>query len=248
MRIERTMHPDWLSNSWLVVDDDHRSAVLVDTGGPFEPLRRIIEESKLELTHVLCTHHHYDHVAHNQDYRALSGCAVCGHASERELFPGGLDVELADGDELVSGDLHVRALHLPGHTRGQLGFLVNERAVFTGDTMFRGSVGGTRGPAHTTFEDLRTSIMEGLMSLPMQTDVYPGHMECTTIEREWNENPFVRAWRGVDPTSSAACRAFDRPAELLLSARDYDGGTKCWVRFDDGTLDLVPGSRVERAT
>jgi len=89
--------------------------------------------------------------------------------------------------------------------------------------------------------------MEVLMQLPADTPVHPGHTEPTTIGREWEDNPFVRAWRGVDAPTTRRCKAFGRAATLLLDARDYDGGRKCWVAFDDGTLDVVPGSRVERS-
>ena len=74
---------------------------------------------------------------------------------------------------------------------------------------------------------------------------HPGHMESTTVGREWQENPFVRLWRGLDAEGSTPCTAVGDPATLLLSAPDYDGGTKCWVRFDTGKLDIVPGSRVQ---
>jgi len=247
MIIEKTMSEGWLSNSWLVADRAGGHAVLIDTGGPMEPLVRRIEELRVTLTHVLCTHHHIDHVQHNDAWRSRFDCPVCGHASERQLF-GGLDVELADGDELVSGGLHIRALHTPGHTRGMLAFLVNERCVFTGDTLFRGTVGGTRAPGHTTFDDLRRSIMEVLMRLPPSTTVHPGHTDPTTIGEEWERNPFIRLWRGVERPTERPCLAFGQPATLLLRARDYDGGSKCWVRFDEGNaLEVVPGSQVHEA-
>ena len=158
---------------------------------------------------------------------------------------GDLDIQLQDGDELKTGDLHIRAVHVPGHTLGQLSFLVNEERIFTGDTLFRRTIGGTRGPGHTTFEDIQHSIMEVLMRFPKEMPVHPGHTDPTTIGEEWGENPFIRLWRGVDTPSEKRCTAFGRPATLLLEAEDYDGGTKCWVRFDEGDkLDIVPGSQV----
>jgi len=242
--VERSMSPGWLSNTWLVADEPGGQAVLIDTGGPEAPILAKVEELGLTVTHALCTHHHVDHVVHNGLYKERLGCAVCGHRRERELF-GELDVELEDGDELVVGGLRIRALHIPGHTLGQLAFLVNDERVFTGDTLFRGSVGGTRGPGHTTFDDLQRSIMDVLLELPGETEVYPGHMDPTTIAREREENPFVRVWRGLDEPARDRCAAFGQPATLLLRADDYDGGTKCWVRFDaDGREDVVPGSRV----
>lgn len=239
----RTMHPRWLSNTWLVADREGGHAVVVDTGGPWQEIIARIEAWRVTVTHVLCTHHHHDHVEHNVDYRERYGCPVCGHRKERAWF-GDLDVELEDGAEIASGDLRIRAMHVPGHTVGQLAFLVDEREVLTGDTLFRGSVGGTRAPGHTTYEDLRHSIMDSLLRLRPDTVVRPGHMESTTIGREWEENPFVRHWRGLDPSLDERCIAYGEPATLLVRAADYDGGTKCIVRFDDGRHDVVPGSRV----
>ena len=244
MLVFHTRDSRWLSNSWLVADREGGHAVLIDTGGPIEPILERIREWRVTPTHVLCTHHHPDHVMHNQDYRAEFGCPVCGHRDESELF-GDLDHEMVDGEEIRSGDLHIRALHVPGHTLGQLAFLVDEAEVFTGDTLFEGSVGGTRGRGHTTYEDLQHSIMEVLMRLPKETVVRPGHMEVSTIEREWKDNPFVRYWRGVGETTERRCRALGVDGVLLIEAEDYDGGTKCLVRFDDGHVDVVPGSRVE---
>jgi glyoxylase-like metal-dependent hydrolase (beta-lactamase superfamily II) len=245
MIIERTMDSHWLSNSYLVADKPGGHAVLIDTGGPTGPILQKVQVLRLTVSHVLCTHHHVDHIVHNADYKSRFGCLICGHRKEREVF-GGLDRELEDGDELVTGGLHIRALHVPGHTEGQLAFLVNEERVFTGDTLFRQSVGGTRAPGHATFAELQHSIMDVLMRLPRDTAVHPGHTDPTTIGEEWEQNPFIRAWRGLDASAEERCLAFGLPAALLLRTRDYDGGTKCWVRFDDGNrLDVVPGSRVE---
>ncbi len=245
MIITRTMNDDYLSNTWLVGDREGGHAVLIDSGGPTGPILEAIEQNRLTLTHVLCTHHHIDHVQFNDEYTSRFGCRVCGHRAETELF-GGLDVALDDGDELVTGGLHVRALHVPGHTVGQLSFLLNEKRVFTGDTLFKGSIGGTMAPGHTTFEDIRNSLMDVLMRLPKEMPVHPGHMEETTIGHEWETNAFIRAFRGADTVTERRCTAFGRPATLLLDAPDYDGGRKCWVRFDEGNrLDIVPGSQVQ---
>jgi hydroxyacylglutathione hydrolase len=242
--VERSMHPRWLSNTYLVADGPGGHAVIIDGGAPTGPILKKVEALRSKVTHLLCTHHHVDHVAHNGEYKSRFDCPVCGHGLERDQF-GGLDRELRDGDELVSGDLRIRAMHIPGHTVGQVAFLINDDHVFTGDTLFRGTVGGTRAPGHGSFEELRHSVLEVLMSLPPRTAVHPGHSEPTTIGEEWDNNPFIRVWRGLDPATERRCMAFEKPATLLLRARDYDGGTKCWVRFDEGErLDVVPGSRV----
>jgi hydroxyacylglutathione hydrolase len=251
MIVERSISEGWLSNSWLVADRPGGRAVVIDPGAPPGHLRRTIAAQGLRPTHVLLTHHHPDHVLHAGELRSAYDCEVLGHGAERELFADAgcpLDRELADGEELRTGELRLRALHIPGHTRGQLAFVVNEALVFTGDTLFRGSVGGTRGRGHGTFEELRRSILEVLLTLPEGLVVHPGHGDSTTIGHELAHNPFVRAWRGAELPAPRACSALGRQAQLLLEARDYDGGTKCWVRFEDGSEDVVPGSRVGAPT
>ncbi len=246
MIVEKSMDPTWLSNTWLVADRPGGHGVLIDTGGPTEPILARIRELDLTVRHALLTHHHIDHVAYSDVYRKELGTETYAHVDEAELFGSGLQHELQSDALLEVGDLTIKALHIPGHTKGQLAFVVNDERVFTGDTLFKGSVGGTRGPGHSTFADLRRSIMEVLMNLPHTYEVHPGHTDPTTIGAEWEHNPFVRAWRADldEPLQGTPCTVAGTPAKLLLRAPDYDGGTKCWVRFRIGDEAIVGGSRV----
>lgn len=245
MILERSLHPRWLSNAWLVAAAAGGPAVLVDAGAPSEPLLAAARQHELTVTHVLVTHHHPDHAGEAGCFVDRFGAEVLVHEQERDLVPTCTGV-LSDGDLLRVGGLQVEVMHVPGHTKGQLNFVVNGRHAFTGDTLFAGSVGGTRGPGHGTFAELRSSIMDRLMALPEETLVHPGHSDDTTVGREWSENPFIRAWRGLDPLGSETCEVFGATATLLVWARDYDGGHKAWVRHHDGSEDVVPGSRVRR--
>jgi hydroxyacylglutathione hydrolase len=246
MLVFSSRHPRWLSNSFLAADRSGGTALLIDTGAPPEPLLAAIEEHELELSYILLTHHHPDHIAHNALFTERFGAPLCGHPAERELF-GHLDIELDHEAELRVGELHVRALHVPGHTLGQLSFVVDEERVFTGDTLFRGSIGGTRGKGHTSFADLKHSILERLLQLPDELIVHPGHMDDTTIGQERTQNPFVRYWRGEAQALGERVQVQGRPATLLVDAEDYDGGRKCQVRFeDDASEDIVGGSKVQR--
>jgi glyoxylase-like metal-dependent hydrolase (beta-lactamase superfamily II) len=287
MIVEYSTHPQFLSNTYLVADGQGGPAFFVDAGGPVEPLIEAGERAGLEPTHVLLTHHHFDHVS---DVGALRErwpeLEVLISPIERDLL-GGVTGSAADGsgsdlrtveagDTLRFGALEVRPLHTPGHTAGMLSFLVGEgreageskgegvragagsrssapggftggqAVVFTGDTLFKNSVGGVKAPGHTTYTDLRDSIMGTLMELPPETIIYPGHAEPTSVEREWESNGFIRVWRGLDPQGSEPCTALGQPASLVFLGEDYDGGTKAWVRWEDGSDDIVPGSRVER--
>ncbi|MCA8921786.1 MAG: MBL fold metallo-hydrolase [Planctomycetes bacterium] len=243
MIVIQSTHPGWLSNTWLIAPGPGQPAVVIDAGAPPEPILRAIEEHQLDLRWVLLTHHHVDHVCEHAAYQTQPGARVLIHEAEAARVPG-VDGTLRGSEHLQAGELSVELLHIPGHTAGQLAFRVNRELVCTGDTLFKGSVGGTRGPGHTSFADLQHSVLEVLLGLPPETRVLPGHAGETTVAAELEHNPFVRAFRGVDPVQPAACTALGEEAELLLRAADYDGGTKAWVRFADGRLDVVPGSRV----
>jgi hydroxyacylglutathione hydrolase len=246
--VERSMNDDFLSNTYLVADEPGGHAVMIDAGGPVAPLLDYLRRGQLTLTHVLLTHHHHDHVAElGTVLERWPDAAVLAHAEEHVAGTTG---ELKPDEELEIGGLTVRPLHTPGHTAGMVSLLVShgaEQALFTGDTLFKGSVGGVRAPGSTTFADLKASVMDVLMKLPPETLVYPGHTDPTTIGEEWDRNAFVRVWRGVDPESSDRCRVREEEATLVLWGPDYDGGHKAWVRWDDsGRDDIVPGSVVER--
>ncbi len=247
MILESSRNPRWLSNTWLLAEGPRGCGVIVDSGGPVEPLLEIVRREGIRITHILNTHHHPDHILENSRLRRELGAPIVAHLLDAERIPG-CDLAVEDGRVLESGGQRITCLHIPGHTAGQLAFLAGEPGedlCFTGDTLFRGSVGGTRGPGHTTFADLRHSILDVLMALPPATRLLPGHMEPSTVAAEWEGNPFIRAWRGLDPPGEELCTALEKPAILLLRARDYDGGTKAWVRFrEDGREDVVPGSRV----
>lgn len=246
MIVERSMHDQWLSNAYLVADAEGGAGVLVDAGAPPEPLLEAIERYGLEVRHLLLTHHHHDHVSEVPVFRERLGVEVLAHPLEAELL-GGVDRTIEPGETLEVGGLRIEAIHTPGHTAGMLSLLVDGTDVFTGDTLFKGSVGGVRAPGSTGFADIRRSIMDVLMKLPPQTRVHPGHTDPTTIGEEWERNAFVRVWRGLDPESSERCTVNGEGATLVLFAPDYDGGHKAWVRWDEsGRDDIVPGSLVER--
>jgi hydroxyacylglutathione hydrolase len=240
--LERSMQNDWLSNTYLVGDEEGGSAVVIDAGGPCAPLVEAAERHGFDVRMLLLTHHHHDHVA---EADAWEGVERLAHPVEAELLDG-VDRTIEPGDTLEAGGLRIEVLHTPGHTAGMLNFVVNGGDVFTGDTLFKGSVGGVRAPGSTGFADLRHSIMDVLMGLPHETRVYPGHTDPTTIGDEWEGNAFVRLWRGLDDEGDEPCRVEGEEATLVLWAPDYDGGHKAWVRWPDGSDDILPGSRVTR--
>ncbi len=245
MNVERSMDPSFLSNTYLVWADGSSTAFMVDAGGPVAPLLEAASRHGLTVTHVLLTHSHGDHVAELGDVlERFPDASVLIHPQERELVMGATG-DLPVDEPFEAGGLEVTALHTPGHTRGMVALVVDGH-VFTGDTLFKNSVGGVRAPGSTSFEDLRASVMDTLMALPPDTRVLPGHSDYTTIGEEWESNAFVRLWRGLDPEGDEPCTALGEPATLVLWGDDYDGGHKAWVRWPDGRDDIVPGSKVQR--
>ncbi|MBV9680222.1 MAG: MBL fold metallo-hydrolase [Solirubrobacterales bacterium] len=246
MIVERSMNDDFLSNTYVVADEPGGHAVMIDAGGPVAPLLRFLERGQLTLTHVLLTHHHNDHVSQvDQVLARYADTPVLIHELERSHVPAASGT-MAPGEKIESGALEIEPIHTPGHTAGMLSLLVNGSDVFTGDTLFKGSVGGVRAPGSTGYADLKASIMDKLLRLPPDTHIHPGHTDPTTVAEELEHNAFVRIWRGLDPERSEPCTALGQPATLILFGRDYDGGHKAWIRWPDGSDDIVPGSRVQR--
>src|SRR6059058_1370430 len=216
------MHPDWLSNAYVVADREGGTAFFVDSGADVGLLLAAAKRWGATPAAALRTHSHHDHVVHEDELRSF-----------------GIDV-VAEPGEWTWGDLHVRGVATPGHSDDMVAFVVADEAVFTGDTLFKDAVGGG------DLGQVRSSVMDVFMTLPDELRVLPGHTDETTIGRERESNPFARVWRGAEPEGTERVRVGGRDATLIVWSPDYDGKGKAWVRFDDGTDAIVGGSRVER--
>ena len=254
MILQRVESPDFLSNAYLIVDEPGGHGVLVDSNGAqvTEPLIERVDREGTEITHVLLTHHHWDHVLDAEQLAERFGVPVLAHPKAAELLEGKVTETIDDGDVVESGELRIEVMHTPGHCADHLALVVDGTDCLTADVIFKGTVGGTRAPGATGFDDLKRSIMEKLMKLPPQTRIHPGHRGPSTIGEEWDNNPFIRVWRGLDEeladaVSIGPADADDREdATLVLWAPDYDGGNKAWVRLADGADAIVGGSQVKR--
>jgi hydroxyacylglutathione hydrolase len=245
--VERTENPQWLSNAYLVADPESKTGVLIDGNDDLGPLLERAERDGIEITHVLVTHPHLDHVAGLAEARGrLDNPPLVAHADTAAELDQEVEITLGDGEKLEAGGLVIEAIYTPGHAAGHLAFLIDGTDVVTADVLFKGTVGGTMAPGASGFADLKASVMR-LMELPPETRVHPGHREPTTIGDELEQNPFVRIWRGLDSTGEEEVTIWGRPATLKLWAPDYDGGNKAWIVFgDSGEEAIVGGSQVER--
>jgi glyoxylase-like metal-dependent hydrolase (beta-lactamase superfamily II) len=217
------MHPDWLSNAFVVADEEGGTALFVDSGPDVAPLVAAVEAWGVTPAVMLRTHSHMDHVVHEDELCARYGIGVIAEAGSWEW-----------------GALRVRGFATPGHSDDMVAFVIDDEVVFTGDTLFKDAVGGG------DLAQVRASVIDGFMTLPDEVRVLPGHTDETTIGREREQNPFVRVWTGAEPEGTERVDVGGREATLIVWSPDYDGNGKAWVRFDDGTDAIVGGSRVTR--
>ncbi len=233
MIVVTSTHEGFLSNSYLVGSGEGGDAIIIDTGGPMEPLLVALDEHDLELQAIFNTHDHQDHTTFNVEWLG------------RHDVPLHTASSLSDGQRLGFGELEVQVLATPGHVPEHVALVVGGEAVFTGDALFAGSVGGTLHGGPDGYEQLRTSVMDQLLALPDSMRVWPGHAEPTTIGDERATNPFVRFWARGERNADEEVHVAGHPATVHVMARDYDGGQKALVGMADGSWAIVGGSSLE---
>lgn len=194
------------TNSYIVYNTESREALLFDPPSNSDFILKMLTQQSLKLQAILLTHGHVDHMgAAAEVRRALSGIQVYAAGEEQELLsdtgmnlsamldmPKTLeaDVLLADGQKLQFLGREISCLLVPGHTKGGMCYYFPEdKIVFSGDTLFAGSVGRSDFPTGSASTLIR-SIEEKLFTLPEDTKVYTGHGPETTIGIEKRENPF----------------------------------------------------------
>lgn len=189
------------ANCYILTDEISKEIVILDPGGDSKELINVISSIDGNVKMILLTHGHLDHTGGVQDLVNVYNCPVYLNkkdedmlSEEEPLFPyfiGNKKVDgyLKDGDEFFIGQNKIICLETPGHTPGGMSFLVGDM-VFTGDTLFEGSIGRTDFKGGD-FETLLKSIKEKLSILPDDTVVYPGHGGKSTIGNEKKFNPFL---------------------------------------------------------
>ena len=193
-------------NCWVIGSRRTREGIVIDPGDQADDILHMAKEMGINVKLIANSHSHVDHILGVRDVQSATGAQFLMHQSEvegarmagamAERFTGKAaepppdpDRLLADGDVVEVDGLKLQVLHTPGHTQGSLSFYT-EGMLFSGDTLFQGSIGRTDLPGGN-FEQEMASIVDKLMALPDDTVVLPGHMKETSIGRERQSNPFV---------------------------------------------------------
>ncbi len=201
MVIKHLFLPSVYTNCYLLGDEDSGAAAIIDPGAPALELLEEAKKDHLTVGAIFLTHGHYDHVSGVSVLRqALPGVPVYLHPEDAEkddpLFPTApLDpVTLwRDGDVVPLGNLRVEVLHTPGHSKGSV-VLRCQNVLFTGDTLFAGSMGRTDLPGGS-YEEIMSSLRR-LGELEGDFQVLPGHESFSTLERERQTNYYLRQAMG----------------------------------------------------
>lgn len=196
-------------NCYILGDPDTQEAIVIDPGGDADEILEIIRHRGWRVQAIVNTHGHFDHVLAVAEVQAMTGARFLIHPAEAPVLrdyqplvrawlgfdpgpPPEPDGALREGDLLTVGRARLQVVHTPGHSPGGVSLIDREgRRVFTGDTLFAGSVGRTDLPGGDYAQLLR-SIRHRLLSLPDDFAVLPGHGPASTIGAEKRSNPYVQ--------------------------------------------------------
>ena len=193
------------TNSYLLIDEPSKEAVIIDLGGDYTGIFEEIKRYNANLKYILNTHGHFDHMLALAELKAATGARLsifekterfledrvlnlC-HYMGIELSPTKADNILYDGDIINFGENRIMVIATPGHTEDCICLLCG-KTLISGDTLFRLSVGRWDHPTGNMKEEIE-SIQNRLMTLDDDVSVYPGHGEPTTIGDERRGNPYI---------------------------------------------------------
>jgi glyoxylase-like metal-dependent hydrolase (beta-lactamase superfamily II) len=199
-------------NCFILADEKTKEAVIIDPGDDAQDILRVIQEKGLRVRYIVNTHAHFDHVGANKAVKDATGAELLLHEADAPLLAAAAsqsrsfgmgpvsspppDRLLKHGDRIAAGEVSLTVVHTPGHTPGGIS-LIEEGMVFTGDSLFAGSIGRTDFPGGDLMA-LIGSIKRHLLSLPDDTKVFSGHGPASTIGEERRENPFLNASSGFE--------------------------------------------------
>lgn len=207
MNIETLVVGPIETNCYIASDPVSREAVIIDAGDDAEEILAYVEQNRLQVKYLLNTHGHFDHIQANDVIREKTGAQLAIHADDVELLASPEKVSagmmsvihgcrepelvLHNGDTIAFGPYQLRVIYTPGHSKGGCCFYeVQEKVCFTGDTLFRGSIGRT-DLYGGNYAVLLKSVRERLQVVADDVTIYPGHGPESTMAFERRANPYL---------------------------------------------------------
>jgi len=183
------------TNCFIVGDPQTEEAIVIDPGfdsaSEAKNILKEIQRNRFGVRFIVNTHGHLDHTSGNKMMKEATSAPILIHEYDAPLLQNPTaDKTLREGDLIELGDIKLRVLHTPGHSKGSIA-LLGADAIFSGDTLFAGSIGRYDLPGGS-FEEIMNSIRNKLLILSDNVKVYPGHGEVTTIGEERRNNPFLQ--------------------------------------------------------
>lgn len=178
------------ANCYVLGNKKTMEGLVIDPGGDVFRIIKTVRDEGLRIRHILITHGHIDHVGGAAELKRITGAPVCIHGLDIPGLGFQPDRKLGDGSELQLGAYTLRVIHTPGHSPGGVCYLA-PGAIFTGDTLFAGSIGRTDFPGGD-HQGLIAGVRSKIFTLDRNLRVYPGHGPATTIAREIRTNPFFQ--------------------------------------------------------
>jgi glyoxylase-like metal-dependent hydrolase (beta-lactamase superfamily II) len=180
------------TNCYILSCEKTKVAAIIDPGfeskKESEPILEYIKQNSLLVKYIINTHGHPDHISGNITMKQATGASILIH--ENHKGRANADKKLREGDVIHIGNFKLVVLHTPGHTKSSIS-LLGDNVIFTGDTLFAGSIGRTDFPGGS-FRDIIQSIKTKILALPDSFKVYPGHESFSTIGDEKKYNPFLQ--------------------------------------------------------
>lgn len=178
------------ANCYILGCKETKEGLVIDPGGDVFHIVNEITNLGLVIKYILLTHGHFDHTGGVDELRKVTGAPVYIHPSDAYGSRFTVDNDLADGQELKLGTYNISVIHTPGHSPGGVCFHA-PGAVFTGDTLFSGSIGRTDFPG-CSHEQLIHGVVQRLFPLGDHLRIYPGHGPPSTLGEERRHNPFFQ--------------------------------------------------------
>ena len=188
--VVRLMVGPLMVNCYIVGCKETNEAVVIDPGGDVPRIVSELVNKGLTVKYILNTHGHWDHTAGNDELKRITKAPLLIHAADAGGLNEGPDGFLEEGQEIQFGTYRLKVLHTPGHSPGGV-CLHSPGVVFSGDTLFAGSIGRTDLPGGS-YEDLLGGVRKRLFCMEDDTRVYPGHGPPSSIGQEKRYNPFFR--------------------------------------------------------